>query len=268
MKNLIFILFLLVASTANSQEVISKFDDSTLPVLNDNLKDSNRRILDLENGGLENFETATDDGVVVGNGTTFDTKVLPSCSTAATSKLLYNSTTNAFSCGTDTDSYSDVQLVSTTTWTNADASTGNIAISKGNRYLFLFTVTAIAGDLSLFLNFNDDLGASNYSWVVRELSFATTPAEADTGDDADGDIQLGTFDGNDADTASGSLLIDATATNDNVIVTGSYVTENAAGVRVLRTIGGYYGNASTLTHFEFNVDGSNFTGTGKLYQFN
>lgn len=47
---------------------------------------------------------ATDDATLVGNGTTIEAKVLPSCSNATTSKLLYNSTTNAFSCGTDQDS--------------------------------------------------------------------------------------------------------------------------------------------------------------------
>lgn len=47
---------------------------------------------------------ATDDAILVGNGSTLESKVLPSCSNATTSKLLYNSTTNAFSCGTDQDS--------------------------------------------------------------------------------------------------------------------------------------------------------------------
>lgn len=42
-----------------------------------------------------------DDEVPVGNGASSDAKVLPSCSNATTSKLLYDNTTNAFSCGTD-----------------------------------------------------------------------------------------------------------------------------------------------------------------------
>jgi hypothetical protein len=48
-------------------------------------------------------ETAsTEDAVLVGAGTTdWAPKVLPSCSNGTTEKLLYNSTTNAFSCGTD-----------------------------------------------------------------------------------------------------------------------------------------------------------------------
>ena len=47
--------------------------------------------------------SVTDDTVRVGSGTALDTKTLPSCSNATTSKLLYNSTTNTFSCGTDQD---------------------------------------------------------------------------------------------------------------------------------------------------------------------
>lgn len=51
--------------------------------------------------GLEDFETATDDTVPVGNGTGYDSKAIPDCDNATTSKLLYDTTTNAFSCGTD-----------------------------------------------------------------------------------------------------------------------------------------------------------------------
>jgi hypothetical protein len=48
-------------------------------------------------------ETAsTEDAVLVGASTTdWAPAVLPSCSNATTSKLLYNNSTNAFSCGTD-----------------------------------------------------------------------------------------------------------------------------------------------------------------------
>jgi hypothetical protein len=56
--------------------------------------------LPVANGGT-NLTTATDDNVMVGNGTTWQTKALPDCSNSTTSKLLYNITTNAWSCGTD-----------------------------------------------------------------------------------------------------------------------------------------------------------------------
>lgn len=42
-----------------------------------------------------------DDTTLVANGTTVEAKALPSCSNGTTDKLLYNTTTNSFSCGTD-----------------------------------------------------------------------------------------------------------------------------------------------------------------------
>jgi len=45
-----------------------------------------------------------DDTVIVANGTTWQAKTLPSCSDATTSKLLYDNSTNTFSCGTDQSS--------------------------------------------------------------------------------------------------------------------------------------------------------------------
>lgn len=43
----------------------------------------------------------TDDTAIVANGTTWQAKALPSCSNGTTSKLLYDTATNTFSCGTD-----------------------------------------------------------------------------------------------------------------------------------------------------------------------
>jgi hypothetical protein len=51
--------------------------------------------------GGTGLTTAADDAVAVGNGTTNVSTVIPSCSNATTSKLLYNNSTNAFTCGTD-----------------------------------------------------------------------------------------------------------------------------------------------------------------------
>lgn len=49
--------------------------------------------------GVEDFETATDDALIVGNGTTFDTKVVADCDSAGRA-LNYDVSTNAFSCRT------------------------------------------------------------------------------------------------------------------------------------------------------------------------
>lgn len=61
--------------------------------------------------GMEDFETATDDGLAVGNGSTFDTKVVTDCDDTGGNHLNYDTTTNAFSCGTSGDGtgYNTVQ---------------------------------------------------------------------------------------------------------------------------------------------------------------
>jgi hypothetical protein len=56
--------------------------------------------LPIANGGT-NVTTATDDNLLVGNGTTFQLKAVADCDNATTSKLLYDTGANAFSCGTD-----------------------------------------------------------------------------------------------------------------------------------------------------------------------
>ena len=56
--------------------------------------------LPVANGGTNNT-SADDDKVMVGNGTTWQQKAIADCDNATTSKLLYDTGTNAFSCGTD-----------------------------------------------------------------------------------------------------------------------------------------------------------------------
>lgn len=51
--------------------------------------------------GGTNLSSAIEDTTLIGNGTTWQAKVLPSCSNGTTSKLLYDASTNQFSCGTD-----------------------------------------------------------------------------------------------------------------------------------------------------------------------
>jgi hypothetical protein len=56
--------------------------------------------LPVANGGT-NLTAAADDNVMVGNATTWQSKALTDCDSPTTSKLLYDTTTNAFSCGSD-----------------------------------------------------------------------------------------------------------------------------------------------------------------------
>lgn len=55
--------------------------------------------LPIANGGTNNT-TATDDAVLVGNGTTFELKTLPSCNDVSGQHLNYNAASNTWSCGT------------------------------------------------------------------------------------------------------------------------------------------------------------------------
>jgi hypothetical protein len=56
-------------------------------------------ILPVANGGT-NLSTATDDNLMVGNGTTWQTKALPNCTDTGGQHLNYDTASNTFICGT------------------------------------------------------------------------------------------------------------------------------------------------------------------------
>jgi hypothetical protein len=58
--------------------------------------------------GGTNLTAAADDEVMVGNGTTWQSKAIADCDNGTTDKLLYDTGTNAFSCGTDQSSGGDL----------------------------------------------------------------------------------------------------------------------------------------------------------------
>lgn len=76
---------------------IAEMTEKSRPELNQQLRYTDRRVESLEQSGLERWETATDDGVIVGNGSTFDTKVLTNCATTSDA-LIYSTSTNSFGC--------------------------------------------------------------------------------------------------------------------------------------------------------------------------
>lgn len=95
-------------SYAQSDQKISALTTLSSPASNDILP-----VTDVSAGStksitlikaLEGATGVTDDSIHVANGTTIEAKVLPSCSNATSDKLLYNSTTNTLSCGTDQNS--------------------------------------------------------------------------------------------------------------------------------------------------------------------
>lgn len=114
-------------------------DSSTVTLLGPSIGLTNEvtGALPVANGGT-NLTAATDDNTMVGNGTTWQAKALPSCSNATTSKLLYDTSSNAFSCGTDQDSGAGSGATSISGLTDLQASvTGATATVKTGRSVYL-----------------------------------------------------------------------------------------------------------------------------------
>lgn len=107
--------------TLQGSEVIESFDNENIPVLNDELDSMDRSIRKIESSGLADFETPTADGVPVGDGTNFNTRVLPGCATEDTAKLLYDSSSDTFSCGIDSNDTNGVPVA--LRWGSIDAVT-------------------------------------------------------------------------------------------------------------------------------------------------
>lgn len=84
-------------------------------------------ILPVANGGL-NLAAAADDNVPVGNGTTWQTKALTSCS-AATSAVTYNTTTNAWGCNTISGGVAQTTGSFTVTWDDGCTTSPTSAVS-------------------------------------------------------------------------------------------------------------------------------------------
>jgi hypothetical protein len=89
--------------------------------------------------GGTNLTAAADDEVMIGNGSTWQSKALPDCDNATTSKLLYDAATNAFSCGTDTTGGAGTDLntatgdVSTTQIEDGAVTSAKVAASLKTR---------------------------------------------------------------------------------------------------------------------------------------
>ena len=139
-------------------------------------------------------ETPTDDGVPVGNATSFDIKVVPDCDTALTSKLLYDTTANAFSCGTDTDTDTDTNTntLCTGTQTYSDGE-GNCDTLDGAEDFEAATADGVlVGDGSVFntkvlTDCDSSTSAINYdvstdAFSCRDLSASLNPFGASIDD--------------------------------------------------------------------------------------
>jgi hypothetical protein len=147
-----------------------------------NLATQVKGVLAVANGGT-NLSAATDDDTMVGNGTTWESKALPSCSNATTSKLLYNSSTNTWSCGTDNTSSGDAGVCLTSDYFCINEDWMNAGNTAGNYSWNVFcggatSVTGLAGHpgylsgstgASINGNCNYSLGANGTSGQLYDL---------------------------------------------------------------------------------------------------
>lgn len=150
-------------------------------------------------------ETAsTEDAVLVGASTTdWAPKVLPSCSNGTTDKLLYNSSTNAFSCGADQTAGGGPTLITgasgaansaaapSETWqvlTSNCAANSTTTIADcmtttslpAGTYQFRYDIIAQAGATTTALKFDVDYSGTVTS-VVYNLCFPSAGVTAATG---------------------------------------------------------------------------------------
>lgn len=107
------------------------------------------------NGGT-GLTTTTDDTTHVANGSAWEAKALPSCSNGTTSKLLYDTASNTFSCGTDqTSAGGSMTVLKVTGDVSGGAAYADIAgltmsVSSGTTYQFtceLMTTQGTAADM-------------------------------------------------------------------------------------------------------------------------
>lgn len=102
-----------IVKVTNGTGVLSTAVAGDFPTLNQNTSGTAAGLsatLAIASGGT-GLTAIGDDAVRVGDGATSATaRTLPSCSTAATSKLLYDTATNTFSCGTDQNTFTETIL--------------------------------------------------------------------------------------------------------------------------------------------------------------
>lgn len=103
--------------------------------------------------GLEDAETPTDDSVPVGNGTGFDSKVLPDCDDSTGNHLNYDTATNAFTCGTTssvTDTGPSPDCSGTLTYQDGEGGCDTYTLSGNTTSLGTTSGTLTSGDCAEF----------------------------------------------------------------------------------------------------------------------
>lgn len=96
-------------------------------------------VLPIANGGT-NLNTAADDNVMLGNGTTWQSKAIPDCTDTGGNHLNYTASTNSFSCGTSGGGGSSITVGTTSI---ASGTGGRVAYeTSGNKFGEISTLTS------------------------------------------------------------------------------------------------------------------------------
>lgn len=149
-------------------------------------------------------------------------------------------------------------LISTTTVSAAN-NTGDIAIEANKDYLVIVEIDASSGAPSIAMLISNQDGASDYKWVKTNITFATTPVETRTGDDAHSQIDI---------SSSGYVRLNLfinTKSNGNMTAT---VHGRGFSTDGTLEIFGVLNDATAPTSFEFfgGDAGNKFNAVVKLYE--
>jgi hypothetical protein len=174
--------------------------------------------------GVEDFETATDDAVIIGNGSTFDTKVIPDCDAVNRYRLQYDTTTNVISCDTDTFFSSDI---ADNTILEADLKVVDSPVDEE-----CLTFEATAGDFE----WQTCGGAAGNSFETMNTPLGTAPV-ADSSTDTLNWTSINATIAISGSATTDNIDLDAVAVNCTGCITSANFSDNALNLADV-----YYGN--------------------------
>ena len=264
----IILLLLLCVSSVSAQETLYNLENENAPVLNDDLRDQQRRIRRLQS--YTSFIPST--GVIpLLNGGTGAALADPGedklfgWDDSASDSDFFTLGTGLSTTGTTLNVTKDFTKQTQATFTTASNS-GDIIIVDGKKYIVFIRLMAVSTDLTLYLRFDSDSGATDYAWMNEEILLHTTPTESITGDESDSEIELGDVD--DSDRSTYILFIENTDIDNIIWVTGYGNLIEAGGSYARRDVAGRYLGDGNVTSFELVPSTGTISGTVDYYEFN
>ena len=230
-------------------------------------------IADLGTVTTANIDGGTLDGVQVG-GTTATGELLVNDASDDADGLGSQGTSGQYlqsaGAGANPTWVTPLGILSSTTSLSTVSLSGNINLTSGKRYILYILLNQVSVDMTVYLQFDDDTGATAYRWNIEEVTYSTTPSESLSGDDSDSFLSLGTVDGV-SDRFSCFLTLDtngASAASPLIFVFGNCGGNNSAGANVTRQISGSYLTDGTINSVELYASTGNFSGTVIVHEMN